>query len=136
VLQKAPAGIAVKPAGTAPDIDPGQPETAVSAGLTQRMAGETQAGGADVVASSAISDTTERIQGLIKEYRWSEARTLAADLEKQLGFLPRKGSQVREGWILLAQVEGQRLRSEKQVGRVVDVSRLRALRQEAENVVD
>jgi nucleoside phosphorylase len=56
VLQKAPAGIAVKPAGTAPDIDPGQPETAVSAGLTQRMAGETQAGGADVVASSAISD--------------------------------------------------------------------------------
>jgi hypothetical protein len=73
---------------------------------------------------------------LIKEYRWSEARTLAADLEKQLGLLPRKGSQVREGWILLAQVEGQRLRSEKQVGRVVDVSRLRALRQEAENVVD
>ena len=89
-----------------------------------------------VGAKASVKDITENIKQLIEEFRYSEISPLFEELEKQLRSLPRKGSDVREAWITLARVENQRLQVEKQAARAVDVTRLRALRQEAESVVD
>jgi hypothetical protein len=99
------------------------------------MAIETSAGHAEMALTEVIAEIIGKIKELKKEYRWSELPPLGAELEKQLRLLPRRGSQVREGWILLAQIEDQRLHSAQMAGRAVDVSRLRALREEAKNVV-
>lgn len=129
------AGIAIKRSGTVAGLDLGQPEVAVSSEMAHRMADESRVG-TSAVTTTVISDIAARILDLLKEYRWAEASPLATDLEKRLRLLPRKGRQVRDGWIALARVETQRLNTDKWAERPIDVSRLRMLREEAENVVD
>ena len=87
------------------------------------------------ISGENIFELVESLDGLIKELRWSETGPIADELEKQLRLFPRLGSQVREGWILLAQVEIYHLSVRKREGHKVDPSRLRDLRLEAERVV-
>lgn len=84
-----------------------------------------------------VRNLIERLDALVKENR---SRTVieahANELERQLRNLPRQGSIVRDGWILLGRIESGRLNLAKSRGGQVDVTRLRQLRQEAENVID
>src|SRR5258708_4191882 len=89
---------------------------------------------AAIAAAAGIRDLIVEIDALLNHLRWKETASLAADLERHLQRLPRRGNDVRDGWLLLARLESQRLQDEKQAGRAVDLTRLRALRQEAENV--
>lgn len=84
----------------------------------------------------ALGDLVSTVGNLLQEFKWEDARGLADDLENRLRMLPRKGNVVRQGWIALARIESQRLREAKQRGRKVDVSRLRALREEAGHVIE
>ena len=83
-----------------------------------------------------LTDLARRIDELFNEWRWSEITPFAEELEKQLRFLPRKDREIRQAWIMLARVEAQRLQADKFAGRSVNTSRLRLLREEAENVSD
>lgn len=82
-----------------------------------------------------VEQLTAQIKSLIEEFRWPEARGPATKLESLLKRIARQGEAVRDGWVILAKVEEQRLRSEVSP-QEIDVSRLQALRKEAENVVD
>lgn len=84
----------------------------------------------------ALGDLITKIDELIKESRWSDTIPLAEDLEKRLKALPRKGSVIRQGWTVLTRLEDHRQREAKLQGRAMDLSRLRALRKEAEDVID
>jgi nucleoside phosphorylase len=83
-----------------------------------------------------LKNLMDQIKDLLKEANWQKAEPLAAELEKQLRLLPRRGEAIRDGWIQLAQIESRRLFANKQAGRAIDTARLQSLRQEAESVVD
>ena len=89
-----------------------------------------------VATKDTLADLITKIDELSNEHRWSEIAPLADDLEKRLRSLPRKGSEVRQGWIVLARLEEQQQREARLRGRAIDVSRMRDLRREAENVID
>ena len=96
------------------------------------MATDAQIRHLDVVESNVVTSLIEQIDTLIEERRWLDIDALAPELERHLHSLPRSGGRERDGWILLARLETHRLFAEKQAGRDIDVSRLRALRQEAD----
>lgn len=81
-----------------------------------------------------VEQLTAQVKNLMEEFRWPEARNTAGQLEKLLERIARKGDAVRNGWMTLAKVEEQRLRSEVRPHEI-DISRLKALRMEAESVV-
>lgn len=112
---------------TARQVDLGQAEEALTAGTVTLR---------DQDSHTVLRGLNSQLRGLIEDYRWSEVPAVAAELEKYLRLLPQCGNAVREAWLLLTRVETHRLLSDREAGREVDVSRLRALRQEAENVVD
>jgi hypothetical protein len=86
--------------------------------------------------SSRVESLVDQIQTLLKTGRHRACGSLEKGLEQLLNSLPRRGMQVREGWIMLARLEDQRLHMAKQEGQEIDVSRLRFLYKEAENVID
>ena len=110
-----------KAVGTPTGVDLGQPEATESAEMAERLMSPV-----DAVLSNTIGDITAKIQILTNEYRWPAIEPLAAELERQLQQLSRRGSQVRKAWMVLAQAEARRLRQEKLAGYPVDVSRLQA----------
>ncbi|MCG2683051.1 MAG: hypothetical protein L6306_05485 [Planctomycetales bacterium] len=127
---------AVKPV-TVPTESDAIPERALpSSDFARQMVAELQSRPPVEAETGVIGDFIAKIDTLRKEFRFSETVPSAAKLEKQLRLLPRRGSQVRDGWIALARIEIQRLNIDKQAGRSIDVSRLGMLRQEAENVTD
>jgi len=83
-----------------------------------------------------LRELIDQVKDLSKAGNWPKAEPLAAELERQLRLLPRRGNTVREGWIQLAQVESRRLLATKQAGELIDTARLHSLRQEAESVAD
>lgn len=83
-----------------------------------------------------VRDLIEELNLLVQNHRSAGIEPLAQELEKQLNALPRKGPLVRDGWILLARIESGRQLTLKAAGRPVDPTRLRRLREEAENVTD
>lgn len=83
-----------------------------------------------------LGELVSSIDDLLKQERWTDCDALAQQLEKELVSCQRRGMAVRRGWILLARIECRRLLNDKQAGRAVDTTRLRRLREEAENVVD
>ena len=91
---------------------------------------------ADPLEDPDLSAHIERLDIALKEHRTAKLQPLADELEKILRQRSRKGALIRRGWLLIARVESWRLLAEKQQGRLADVRRLQALRQEAENVVD
>ncbi len=110
---------------TARNVDLGRPGISASTNDVQGMR-----------RGAIIRDLVPQLRELMEDYCWRDIPVVAAELEEHLRLFPRQGHTVREGWLLLARVEATRLFSEKKAGREVDASRLRALRQEAEHVVD
>lgn len=108
----------------------------VARDVARGIAGITREGHAESDANAHIDELTSRIERLMKEFRWSEVYSLVNELEKRLRELPRKGTRIREGWIVLARVEDHRLRTAELASPSINVSRLHTLRQEAENVAD
>lgn len=82
-----------------------------------------------------IYELNERLDDLLETGNLSRTAPFVADLEKLLTITPRRGATVRTGWMLLARIEAAQLRSEKQSGRAVDVTRLKYLRMEVESVI-
>ncbi len=89
-----------------------------------------------VPSIDSVGDLVKKIEMLREEYRRDEVASNAKELERRLRALPRRGNEVRKGWLELARVERQNLRAKQQAGEVIDKRRLSELRQEAENVVD
>ena len=58
------------------------------------------------------------------------------DLENILRSMPRQGSDVRDAWLLLGEIEKRRQLIAKQSGKTPDITRMMQLRQEAEHVRD
>ena len=83
-----------------------------------------------------IQELNERLDTLLESGRWKEAGPSAVELEKLLRLVPRRGTMIREGWLLLAKLEVTRLRVVKKPGETPDVARLQRLRQEAESVIN
>lgn len=121
-----------KPAVVSTDFDFGQGKATPSTDLVRQMATGVQIRHLDVVESNVVTSLIEQIDTLIEERRWLDIDALAPELERHLHSLPRSGGKERDGWILLARLETHRLFTEKQAEREIDVSRLRALRQEAD----
>jgi nucleoside phosphorylase len=94
----------------------------------------TLASGAGVVRN--IADIIAKIETLMRSLGWSDVARIECELAEALEVLPRRGTDVRDGWILLGRLEAQRLRTAKLNGEVVDVTRLRQLRKEAASVID
>jgi hypothetical protein len=83
-----------------------------------------------------INQLVGELENLLESGRLRETESLAVVLEQQLEQIPRLGSVVRAGWLVLARLEVTRLRMENRSGRSPDLARLRRLRQEAESVID
>jgi hypothetical protein len=83
-----------------------------------------------------VRELNERLRLLIREGQATEFKPLAEELEKLASSVPRVGSEIREAWILLADIERRNQLRESQAGRPVDVTRLRLLREEAKRVID
>lgn len=88
------------------------------------------------VNATALEERVTRLRALREDFCTPEIDVTAQELERQLRLLPRRGSLIREGWTLLAKIESERLLAKRHAGQAIDVTRLRELRQEAENVVD
>lgn len=125
-------GTGAKPALDFTDFDLGQGKAMPSTDLVQQMVADSQLRHCGVVDTNVVTSLIARIDALVEERRWLEIDAVAPELESHLHSLPRSGSRVRDGWILLARLETHRLFTEKQAGRDIDVSRLRELRQEAD----
>jgi hypothetical protein len=87
-------------------------------------------------ASDRIKQLTSRIDALISEQRWSQTDVLATELETILRTASSKGGPVTAGWLVLAMLENRRLNVAKASGKTIDVSRLRSLRERAENAAE
>lgn len=83
-----------------------------------------------------VASLVDQIQTLLRAGRNRACNPLATELEALLHSLPRRGSEIRDGWIMLARFEDQHLHMAKQGDQAIDISRLRRLYEEAENVTD
>lgn len=90
----------------------------------------------DNSAERQITELTQRLADLRLSGRLQEASQFVEELETQLRQSPRKGTVIREGWLELARVEDAFVRRRKINSGSADVSRLKALVEEAEGVTD
>ncbi len=90
----------------------------------------------DLIQSDRLQSLVDQIERLLKAGRFKDCAAPSGELERLLNSLPRRGNPVRSGWIMLGRLEAQRLHAAKQNNREIDVSRLRSLYKEAENVID
>ena len=82
-----------------------------------------------------VEQLSEQITNFMNESRWAEARKYAVTLESLLTGTARRGHAVRQGWVVLAKVEQQRIRNSDR-RQAIDVTRLQYLRKAAESVID
>lgn len=85
---------------------------------------------------SEFSTIMKQMEKLIREYRWFEAESLEKKFESHLRLLSAASSEFRQGLLILAGLETHRLQIDKQNGVEIDTSRLKSLREEAENVTE
>jgi hypothetical protein len=104
-----------------------------SAQVSERNA---QAIAPDITQAARVQSLIDQIQTLLKAGRHRACASLAGELEVLLRSLPRRGTQVKDGWIMLARLEDHRLHLAKQNDQEIDLNRLRSLYKEAENVID
>lgn len=90
----------------------------------------------DLSQVNRVANLVDQLQTLLKAGRYRACDPLASELESLLQSLPRRGSQIRDGWIMLARLEDNRLHMAKQEHQEIDTGRLCGLYQEAENVID
>jgi nucleoside phosphorylase len=114
-----------EPSPTAVDLGPTQPPIP-SAAVGARQSAS---------APNQIDELCNEIKSLLAESRF-RAEQRSHLLEELLKTAPRTGQSVKNGLILLARIESLRLQDAKQQNQPVDLTRLRALRQEIDNVVD
>ena len=89
----------------------------------------------DQAALSQLKDMADLGLRLLKEGEHKELEVLATELEKRLKLVPKVGSEVRQGWILLGKIELNKALHSKMLGDEVNVERLEALQKEADSVV-
>ena len=114
----------------------GPVEGLLSSSTAQLNERNAQIPAAHLTQTAKVQSLVDQIQTLLMAGRHRPCASLANDLELLLQSLPRQGTPVRDGWIILARLEDQRLHMAKQERKEIDIGRLRRLLKEAENVVD
>jgi len=128
-----------------PDVSPQQAEHQVLSASRQTGQVQTQSpatseqvneASATLLARNKVESLVDQIHTLLKAGRNHACGPLATQLEQVLRSLPPRGTRIKDGWIVLARLEDHRLHRAKQDHQKIDVSRLRSLYKEAENVTD
>jgi hypothetical protein len=129
--------------GSSPDVQPHAISISISIGSVQAPASNAQVNeatarllGLDTTEVGRIESLVNQIDELLKAGRFQACVAPAAELEQLLELLPRRGRQIRDGWITLARLEDNRLHMAKHGNQEIDIGRLRRLYKEAENVID